>query len=91
MAVSSLLHWKEKKNAEILTLKCLKILWSIVHKQKAWVTSSSAYLRIENLIENHFQIVGISIQERFFAAHLRGYVAFAQTTNVTSPFCFFLP
>ena len=50
MSFSSLLNCKEKHH-NILPLKCLKVSWSIVHKQQNRVIDSSAYLRIENFIE----------------------------------------
>ena len=70
MVVSRLLHWEEKTHHYILPLKCLKMPWSIVHKQQKWVTSSSAYLRIENLIEP------------IPNASLKGHVMFAKHTDL---------
>ena len=42
---------RKKTHHYILPLKFLKMPWSTIHKQQNLVTSSSAYLRIENLIE----------------------------------------
>ena len=57
--------------------------WSIVHKQKIWVTSSSAYLTIENLIKPIPTCWNIHpVQAHICAEYLRWHVWFAMHADL---------